>query len=161
MMIGALSRRQKVYVWREFEQKRTSLREKREKRERKERERREIAEFSKKKRKKKMKKLSLPSAFCLLPSREQNKGKRASAFPLSENCSLLNTTFYPLSVPTTNNTSHDTPRNNYTRMTDSKRSNAAGEKYALRGIYGSEPYWPQEKLKICVTGAGGFIGETY
>merc|ERR1711935_152964 len=42
-------------------------------------------------------------------------------------------------------------------MTDSKRSNAAGEKYALRGIYGSEPYWPQEKLKICVTGAGGFI----
>jgi hypothetical protein len=45
-------------------------------------------------------------------------------------------------------------------MTDSKRSNAAGEKYALRGIYGSEPYWPQEKLKICVTGAGGFIGET-
>ena len=46
-------------------------------------------------------------------------------------------------------------------MTDSKRSNAAGEKYALRGIYGSEPYWPQEKLKICVTGAGGFIGETY
>ena len=46
-------------------------------------------------------------------------------------------------------------------MTDSKRSNAAGEKYALRGIYGSEPYWPQEKLRICVTGAGGFIGETY
>lgn len=43
-------------------------------------------------------------------------------------------------------------------MTESKRSNAAGEKYALRGIYGSEPYWPQEKLKICVTGAGGFIG---
>ena len=40
----------------------------------------------------------------------------------------------------------------------SQRTNAAGEKYALRGIYGSEPYWPHEKLKICVTGAGGFIG---
>ena len=40
----------------------------------------------------------------------------------------------------------------------STRTNAAGEKYALRGIYGTEPYWPQEKLKICVTGAGGFIG---
>tara|TARA_B100001142_G_scaffold153678_1_gene154135 strand:- start:443 stop:817 length:375 start_codon:yes stop_codon:yes gene_type:complete len=84
---------------------RTSLREKREKRERKERERRESAEFSKKKRTKKDEKtLSAPSAFCRLPSREQNKGKRASAFPRSENCSLLNTTFYPLSVPTTNNT---------------------------------------------------------
>ena len=46
-------------------------------------------------------------------------------------------------------------------MTESKRSNAAGEKYALRGIYGSEPYWPQEKLKICVTGAGGFIGARF
>ena len=23
--------------------------------------------------------------------------------------------------------------------------------------YPFEPYWPQEKLKICVTGAGGFI----
>jgi GDP-D-mannose 3',5'-epimerase len=46
-------------------------------------------------------------------------------------------------------------------MTDSKRSNAAGEKYALRGIYGSEPYWPHEKLKICVTGAGGFIGASF
>ena len=53
-----------------------------------------------------------------------------------------------------------TPNTHTRRMTDSKRSNAAGEKYALRGIYGSEPYWPQEKLKICVTGAGGFIGET-
>jgi len=76
MMIGASSRRQKVYVWREFEQKRTSLREKREKRERKERERRERAEFSKKKRKKKMKKLSLcplPSAFCLLESKIKEK----------------------------------------------------------------------------------------
>ena len=38
------------------------------------------------------------------------------------------------------------------------RTNAAGEKYSLRGIYGSEPYWPEAKLKICVTGAGGFIG---
>jgi glutamate dehydrogenase/leucine dehydrogenase len=33
---------------------------------------------------------------------------------------------------------------------------AAG--YELRGIYGTEPYWPEKKLKICVTGAGGFIG---
>ena len=32
---------------------------------------------------------------------------------------------------------------------------AAG--YDLRGIYGTEPYWPEKKLKICVTGAGGFI----
>ena len=41
---------------------------------------------------------------------------------------------------------------------NSTRTNAAGEKYSLRGIYGSEPYWPEAKLKICVTGAGGFIG---
>ena len=33
---------------------------------------------------------------------------------------------------------------------------AAG--YELRGVYGTEPYWPEKKLKICVTGAGGFIG---
>ena len=32
---------------------------------------------------------------------------------------------------------------------------AAG--YELRGVYGTEPYWPEKKLKICVTGAGGFI----
>ena len=32
---------------------------------------------------------------------------------------------------------------------------AAG--YELRGIYGTEPYWPEAKLKICITGAGGFI----
>ena len=71
---------------------------------------------------------------------------------------MLNT-FYPLSSSPEH--THPTTPNKYTRrMTDSKRSNAAGEKYALRGIYGSEPYWPQEKLKICVTGAGGFIGET-
>ena len=29
--------------------------------------------------------------------------------------------------------------------------------YELRGIYGTEPYWPEKKLKICITGAGGFI----
>ena len=34
---------------------------------------------------------------------------------------------------------------------------AAGADYHLRGIYGSEPYWPEKKLKICVTGAGGFF----
>ena len=33
---------------------------------------------------------------------------------------------------------------------------AAG--YHLRGVYGTELYWPDHKLKICVTGAGGFIG---
>ena len=33
---------------------------------------------------------------------------------------------------------------------------AAG--YELRGIYGTEPYWPEKKLTVCVTGAGGFIG---
>jgi nucleoside-diphosphate-sugar epimerase len=32
---------------------------------------------------------------------------------------------------------------------------AAG--YQLRGVYGTEPYWPAAKLKICITGAGGFI----
>ncbi len=32
---------------------------------------------------------------------------------------------------------------------------AAG--YELRGSYGTEPYWPEKKLKICITGAGGFI----
>ena len=45
-----------------------------------------------------------------------------------------------------------------TAAENSTRTNAAGEKYSLRGIYGSEPYWPEAKLKICVTGAGGFIG---
>ena len=44
---------------------------------------------------------------------------------------------------------------------NSTRTNAAGEKYSLRGIYGSEPYWPEAKLKICVTGAGGFIGASF
>ena len=73
---------------------------------------------------------------------------------------MLNT-FYPRSSSPEHNTSYDTKKQVHEKnMTDSKRSNAAGEKYALRGIYGSEPYWPQEKLKICVTGAGGFIGET-
>ena len=122
----------------------------------------------KKKRKKKDEKTLLPSLF----ESEIKEKERACAFLLSEKCSsllLVNTlsTFYPLSVPTTHTTHipYDTRETNSLlqnkNMTDSKRSNAAGEKYALRGIYGSEPYWPQEKLKICVTGAGGFIGETY
>jgi NAD(P)-dependent dehydrogenase (short-subunit alcohol dehydrogenase family) len=35
---------------------------------------------------------------------------------------------------------------------------AAGyDNLQLRGEYGTEPYWPEKKLKICVTGAGGFI----
>jgi len=28
---------------------------------------------------------------------------------------------------------------------------------AATSLYGAEPYWPQAKLKICITGAGGFI----
>jgi len=28
---------------------------------------------------------------------------------------------------------------------------------AATSLYGAEEYWPAEKLKICVTGAGGFI----
>ena len=35
---------------------------------------------------------------------------------------------------------------------------AAGyDNLQLRGEYGTEKYWPEKKLKICVTGAGGFI----
>ena len=35
---------------------------------------------------------------------------------------------------------------------------AAGyDNLQLRGKYGTEKYWPEKKLKICVTGAGGFI----
>ena len=35
---------------------------------------------------------------------------------------------------------------------------AAGyDNLQLRGEYGTELYWPEKKLKICVTGAGGFI----
>lgn len=43
-----------------------------------------------------------------------------------------------------------------TRVQSNLTMAAAG--YELRGIYGTEPYWPEKKLKICVTGAGGFIG---
>merc|ERR550537_2170663 len=28
---------------------------------------------------------------------------------------------------------------------------------AVTSAYGSEPYWPEKPLKICITGAGGFI----
>ena len=41
---------------------------------------------------------------------------------------------------------------------DEDRFDMAAAGYELRGIYGTEPYWPEKKLKICVTGAGGFIG---
>ena len=41
---------------------------------------------------------------------------------------------------------------------DEDRIDMAAAGYELRGIYGTEPYWPEKKLKICVTGAGGFIG---
>ena len=40
----------------------------------------------------------------------------------------------------------------------SERIDMAAAGYELRGVYGTEPYWPEKKLKICVTGAGGFIG---
>lgn len=33
--------------------------------------------------------------------------------------------------------------------------------YELCGIYGMEEYWLEKKLKICVTGAGGFIGSYF
>jgi hypothetical protein len=28
---------------------------------------------------------------------------------------------------------------------------------AVTTKYGSQPYWPEKKLRICITGAGGFI----
>lgn len=28
---------------------------------------------------------------------------------------------------------------------------------AVDTVYGAEPYWPAGKLRICITGAGGFI----
>ncbi len=28
---------------------------------------------------------------------------------------------------------------------------------AVNTVYGAQPYWPDKKLKICITGAGGFI----
>ena len=49
-----------------------------------------------------------------------------------------------------------TARRDATRVQSNLTMAAAG--YELRGIYGTEPYWPEKKLKICVTGAGGFIG---
>ena len=38
-----------------------------------------------------------------------------------------------------------------------KMSAAGYDNLQLRGKYGTEKYWPEKKLKICVTGAGGFI----
>ena len=164
MMIGALSRRQKVYLCGENSRAKKHTQAAWEKRERKERERREQCiekEAQKKKWKNSLSPLSLLWSFS-----QKKKGKRG-AFFLPSNCRKIvpqvhSQRAYFLSsfiVPRTH--THPTTPNTHTRrMTDSKRSNAAGEKYALRGIYGSEPYWPQEKLKICVTGAGGFIGET-
>ncbi len=28
---------------------------------------------------------------------------------------------------------------------------------AVSTVYGAQPYWPEKKLRICITGAGGFI----
>ena len=111
-----------------------------------------------------MKKLALATdSLCEVSLKIKEKEVLFYCVKLSYNCSIspFSTRSFLSSffVPRTH-TSHDTKQVHEKNMTDSKRSNAAGEKYALRGIYGSEPYWPQEKLKICVTGAGGFIGET-
>ena len=153
-----------LFVWREFSSKKTHtscLREKREKRERKKR-----AVHRKRSAKKKNEKTrSRHSLFCEV-SLKKRKEKEVLFYCSQTVVKLFRKVHsqraYFLSsfiVPRTH--THPTTPNTHTRrMTDSKRSNAAGEKYALRGIYGSEPYWPQEKLKICVTGAGGFIGET-
>ena len=130
-----------LYVWREFS--------------RKERKKREQEFFAKDAQKKKLKKLALSATLSVkfLSKKERKKRCFFSTVKLS--------LFILFLRPQNTHTSYDATKQVHTRrMTDSKRSNAAGEKYALRGIYGSEPYWPQEKLKICVTGAGGFIGET-
>jgi len=49
-------------------------------------------------------------------------------------------------------------RHNRATHTRNHSTDMAAAGYELRGIYGTEPYWPEKKLKICVTGAGGFIG---
>jgi len=53
-------------------------------------------------------------------------------------------------------THRDRRRRARAKGTTERTMAAAG--YELRGVYGTEPYWPEKKLKICVTGAGGFIG---
>ena len=40
-------------------------------------------------------------------------------------------------------------------LTDAAPARSAG--LAVHTVYGSEPYWPEKKLRICITGAGGFI----
>ena len=156
-------------MWREFSSKNTNKlleRKEREKRRRERRERKKSEQFfEKEERKKKMKKLALATLFSVkFLSKIKEKEVlfyRQTVVKLFHQ-SIHNALYFLSSffVPRTTNTSYDTKQAHEKNMTDSKRSNAAGEKYALRGIYGSEPYWPQEKLKICVTGAGGFIGET-
>lgn len=48
-------------------------------------------------------------------------------------------------------------RTHFARLTLPHRCIMSAAGYELRGIYGTEPYWPEKKLKICITGAGGFI----
>lgn len=45
-------------------------------------------------------------------------------------------------------------------MTGQQNQQVAAEYAAVSRLakYPFEPYWPERKLKICVTGAGGFIG---
>jgi NAD dependent epimerase/dehydratase family len=46
------------------------------------------------------------------------------------------------------------------RLRPTTTSSAAMREYyetSKLAKYPFEPYWPQEKLKICITGAGGFI----
>ena len=49
------------------------------------------------------------------------------------------------------------PRHQHTSPPHLKKVKMSAAGYELRGVYGTEPYWPEKKLKICVTGAGGFI----
>ena len=39
----------------------------------------------------------------------------------------------------------------------SPANGGGGELYDRQIAKDAEPYWPQEKLRICITGAGGFI----
>ena len=106
MMIGALSRRQKVYMCGENSRakKHTScLREKREKRERKEERERRASSASKKRSKKKWKKLALLCLLLLLPSFWEQIIKEKEQVCFSHALGkvflllMLNTFYYPLS----------------------------------------------------------------
>jgi hypothetical protein len=53
------------------------------------------------------------------------------------------------------------PRSSSTMTMSAKANERVHDKYAQSSKlakYPFEPYWPERKLKICVTGSGGFIG---